>query len=228
MRVFSFTEAGGHVENEDAFLIQPHPREPALLLCVLADGQGGTTGGGLAARLACRTCIDLAGACSPADLTQPASWIQLLRRTDLAVSGHEGAGLTTLVAFALLERALDGKLCGASCGDSAAVAVAGDHPPQVLTAGQRKNPPVGSGAAAVTAFAADLEHPWSVLVMSDGVWKYAGWPGVLAAARHGQEDDVLADLQKRARLPGSGQFQDDFTLVVIQPEAEQNRTDEGK
>jgi hypothetical protein len=39
--VFSFTEVGGHLVNEDAFLVQPHPQDPACWLLLLADGQGG-------------------------------------------------------------------------------------------------------------------------------------------------------------------------------------------
>ena len=55
--------------------------------------------------------------------------------------------------------------------------------------------------------------------MTDGVWKYVGWgPIAVEAARH-QGQALIDVLQQRARLPGSGEFQDDFTLIVIHSDA---------
>ena len=56
-----------------------------------------------------------------------------------------------------------------------------------LTANQIKNPPVGSAAAVFTPFAGRLERPWTVLAMSDGVWKYVGWERVRAIQRNNPE-----------------------------------------
>jgi hypothetical protein len=55
--------------------------------------------------------------------------------------------------------------------------------------------------------------------MSDGVWKYVGWEGVVAAARRQHGAALLEELQRAARLPGSGLFQDDFTIVLLEEEA---------
>ena len=41
----SFSEAGGHCSNEDAFAIKQHPLDSHLWLCFVADGQGGRAGG---------------------------------------------------------------------------------------------------------------------------------------------------------------------------------------
>jgi hypothetical protein len=41
IRAYSFSTAGGHAVNEDAFLIRELQREPACYLVALADGQGG-------------------------------------------------------------------------------------------------------------------------------------------------------------------------------------------
>ena len=104
-------------------------------------------------------------------------------------------------------------------GDSAALVVSGGKAKE-LTVGQHKNPPVGSGAAAVVPFAAAVTEPWRVLVMSDGVWKYVGWDRVVEIASRAPGPAVIAELQELARLPGSGRFQDDFTLVVLEAPAE--------
>jgi ABC-type polysaccharide transport system permease subunit len=85
-----------------------------------------------------------------------------------------------------------------------------------LTAGQQKNPPVGCGAAVAVSFAAAVTEPWRVLVMSDGVWKYVGWDRVVAIAIQARGPAVIAELQEAARLRGSGRFQDDFTVVVLE------------
>ena len=52
--------------------------------------------------------------------------------------------------------------------------------------------------------------------MSDGVWKYAGWPAITQAASILRGEALLGALQARARLPGSGRFSDDFTLVLLE------------
>src|SRR5438874_8982795 len=97
----SFSEADGHADTEDAFLLLPHPLAADCVLCALADGQGGQPGGGLAARLACRTCLDLASARPPGELAGPLRWLEVLYEVDRVVSREPGAGLTTLVAFAV-------------------------------------------------------------------------------------------------------------------------------
>jgi hypothetical protein len=55
--------------------------------------------------------------------------------------------------------------------------------------------------------------------MSDGVWKYAGWGAITQAASTLRGRALLEALQARARLPGSGQFPDDFTLVLLEGSA---------
>ena len=84
-----------------------------------------------------------------------------------------------------------------------------------LTARQHKNPPVGSGVASPVTFAETPSPPWRLLVMTDGVWKYVGWERVIDAARREHACETVAELQHAARLPGSGLFQDDFTVVLL-------------
>jgi hypothetical protein len=199
-RTFTFSAAGDHPANEDAFALVPTANGARV---ALADGQGGRAGGARAAQLACRVALESA-----------ASWEDALERADAAVSADPLAGLTTLVA---LEIAGD-FVSGASCGDSAAVAVWGDGLIRLLTAAQHKNPPVGSGEAAFVPYKLQLARPWKVLLISDGVWKYAGWERVWKSAANLSGDELLDDLQQAARLPATGEFQDDFTAVLLQSE----------
>jgi PPM family protein phosphatase len=209
--VTTFTEAGGHPLNEDAFLVQQHPADPDCWLCFLADGQGGRSGGGEAARLACRVGLDAAVGAKTGLLNGGRTWASLLRLSDFAVSADVAAGFTTLVGFCIH----NGSIAGASSGDSAVLVVSGGEARE-LTAGQRKNPPVGSGEAEFIPFMLTLSEPWKVLVMSDGVWKYAGMEKVVRAATTMSREGLMDALKDAARLPGSGRFPDDFTVVVFE------------
>jgi serine/threonine protein phosphatase PrpC len=212
LRVSAFTEAGGHPVNEDAVVARPHPLDPNAWVVCLADGQGGRAGGARAARVAVDTLADRAAQHPPPDLTDRNLFRELLTAADAAVAADPGAGFTTLVGLV----AWDGGVSGGSCGDSAALLVDSDGP-AVLTAHQFKNPPVGSGEALFVPFAVEIARPWRLVVMSDGVWKYAGWDRVTDAAGRLGGDDLLAELQAAARLRGSGRFPDNFTAVVVEP-----------
>lgn len=212
IQVFHFSEAGGHLENEDAWAIQPHPQDPNCLLAVVADGQGGRAGGLSAARLACVTFIESASRVPLSRLQMAVTWSYLLHTVDERVCADPTAGFTTLVAF-LIHGCY---LRGASCGDSALAVVQANAPDEILTARQRKNPPVGSGDATFVDFFSKLTCPWTVVGMTDGVWKYSGWDFILQAARGHCGAAMIEALRNRARLERSGQFQDDFTLIVLQ------------
>lgn len=211
LQVLTFSEAGGHPVNEDASAAHPHPADPDCWIICLADGQGGRAGGARAAQLACETAVALASGRTSDELADAFTWLALLADADSAVAADPAAGLTTLIGL----RASPDRVVGASCGDSAAVAVSpAGH--TILTSRQFKNPPAGSGDATFVPFDTDLARPWRLLVMSDGVWKYAGWDRIAAAAKASGGLALMAALQGAARLPGTGDFQDDFTLVVIE------------
>jgi PPM family protein phosphatase len=200
IRTYTFSAAGGHPANEDAFALVPTARGVRV---ALADGQGWRAGGARAAQLACRVALERA-----------AAWEDALADADDAVSANPLAGFTTLVALSVEGDTVR----GASCGDSAAVAVWGDGLIRLLTAAQHKNPPVGSGEAVFAPFELELARPWKVLLLSDGVWKYASWERVWASAAKLSGDELLEDLQRAARLPATGEFQDDFTAVLLESE----------
>ncbi|MBA4065154.1 MAG: hypothetical protein C0501_15850 [Isosphaera sp.] len=199
IRAYTFSEAGGRPANEDAFAVRELP-DGGRLVC-LADGQGGRAGGARAAQLACE--FVAAGASSK---------LNIQGRADDAVAADPEAGFTTLVAFVARGDAVS----GASCGDSAVLAVCGSGRVTELTALQFKNPPVGSGGATFVPFEAELVRPWRVLAVTDGVWKYVGWPRVRDLAQGLGGEELLAALRAAARLPGSGAFPDDFTVVLLE------------
>src|SRR5439155_3667592 len=165
------TEIGSGGENEDSFIVRPHPNDANCLLCAVADGVGGQSLGGPAARLACQACMDRASRTALDRLASPTSWADIVRQTDHAVAGDRSAGLTTLIGLSVSGKRVD----GASVGDSAAVILELGKPMRLLTEHQRKDPPVGSGGAIGTGFSCEMIAPWKLLVMTDGVWKYAGW-----------------------------------------------------
>ena len=145
-------------------------------------------------------------------LVSISTWTSQLRAADEAVRDDPAAGFTTLIGLAITE----GRIVGASSGDSAVWLVSSDGRLVDLTARQIKNPPVGSGGAVFVPFSADLPAASVVLAMSDGVWKYVGRDRIqnLAGTLRGQM--LVESLQQQARLPGSGKFQDDFTVIVFQ------------
>ena len=212
--VHCFSEVGGHRLNEDTFAVKEHPLETGLWLCFLADGQGGRAGGGVASRVACQAALDAAIESRPERLILPHTWLSIIQQADEAVSADPDAGFTTLVGLCVSQS----WVMGASNGDSAALLVYGEKAIE-LTSGQRKNPPVGSGGAEAVSFSALLTPPWKVIVMSDGVWKYVRWDRVIEAARSEHGAALIEELQRPARLPGNGEFQDDFTVVVLEATA---------
>ncbi len=207
----TFTEAGEHPLNEDSFLVQLHPLDPSAWVCFVADGQGGQPGGGRAALVACQTALATVAGFTTNDLEDRRAWAGLLRTVDEAVRTDPDAGFTTFVGLCVCHD----RVVGLSSGDSAALMVSGATATE-LTAGQPKNPPVGSGMVTGRPFTSRLVRPWRLLAMTDGVWKYAGWQRVTNAARAVNSQDVMTELQRAARLAGSGRFQDDFTVVLLE------------
>ncbi|HJZ56335.1 MAG TPA: protein phosphatase 2C domain-containing protein [Gemmataceae bacterium] len=211
IRLLTFSEAGGHPENEDAFLANQLPGEPEGALVCVADGQGGRAGGRKAARLACEVAAATACSRTSEELADSGAWQTILSDADAAVAADAEAGFTTLIGFAVRNEFL----VGASCGDSAVFVVSGTELLEP-TKRQFKNPPVGSGEADFIPFEVRLARPWRVLAMSDGVWKYAGWQRVRELAARLGGEELIAALQAAARLRLSGEFPDDFTVVLVE------------
>jgi hypothetical protein len=81
MQHFICSEAGYNHLNEDTIVVQAHPENPKILLCALADGQGGRSGGAEASRIATEKCLQIASSFSieqPFDVASLAQTFPLL------------------------------------------------------------------------------------------------------------------------------------------------------
>lgn len=212
MRHFVFTEPGFEHRNEDVVRVAAHLNETDGWLCALADGQGGRAGGAAAAQIAVARSLAATLSQSPETLLDEYCWYPVVAEADEAVAESDEAGLTTLVCAFVTMRAV----CGVSCGDSAALLVQADKTARLLTEHQRKNPPVGSGAAFPVAFGAVLTPPWKILLLSDGVWRSVGWETIERLAGLLNGETLTAALRESAKGAGGGRLHDDFSLILLQ------------
>ncbi len=210
---------GSHTENEDVAIAIPHPNAPELLLCVLADGQGGRSGGAQAAHTAAHSVLSLASQ-TPASrlrgrILHKYTWPAILSGADDAAMETSGDGYTTLIGLCVASRFV----AGASCGDSGVLLVPKPGvktEPAWLTENQRKNPPVGSGAAHPVSFSARLAPGDTLLVMSDGAFRYGDAGEVANACLSATGEQIIAAL--RALQTGtnrSRELSDDFSVLVV-------------
>jgi serine/threonine protein phosphatase PrpC len=157
---------------------------------VLADGAGGTARGGQAAE---RTVALLA----TSDDFEAVD-------AELVTLG----GQATAVAIAID----GGTLRGASVGDSEAWLVDGAHV-HVLTERQQRKPLLGDGGVPV-AFSSRFAG--TLVVGSDGLFKYVARGHIVAACTAATVDEVAEALIAAAELPNGG-LQDDVSVVVCRP-----------
>jgi serine/threonine protein phosphatase PrpC len=211
MKVYTHSEAGGHETNKDAMAATRYSDEPTTLVCALSDGQGGQPGGALAARITVDSCLKNALARPLDELLNPFTWQSIGGVVDRDVAQEPDAGYATFIGLAVSASFV----AGASCGDSATVLLLGDKFVR-LTEGQHKNPPIGSGAAPLTSFSARLDGSWKVIMMSDGVWKYAGWEAIIERCRAENGQELISGLREVAASRTLGKLSDDFSIVLIE------------
>ena len=211
MDVFTHSEPGGHVTNEDAIGVVRIPGDPVALICALSDGQGGQAGGALAAQTAVNSCLEKAQRYAVKDLVNPYTWDAIGKAVDHDVSLKPEAGYTTFIGLALIPSFV----IGLSNGDSAVALFLNDKF-VVLTEQQHKNPPVGSGAARLTPFSARLAHPFKLLVISDGVWKAIGWETIHARGRAANGRELILGLRDLAAEYNGGTLHDDFSVILVE------------
>jgi len=168
----------------------------AGLVVALADGAGGSRGGAAAAQA-------IVDAVRDADDTD---WTTLMLRVDdaFAVTGGE----TTAVVLAL-----DGDaVVGASVGDSGAWWI-DDQGIIDLTEKQIRKPLIGTGESSPFAFRLRGLERGTLLVASDGLWKYAKADDIARVARTADLAAAAAGLVDLVRLP-TGTLQDDVAIVL--------------
>lgn len=210
MTVFHHSEPGGKEVNEDSFLTCLHPMEQPHWICCIADGQGGRPNGAEASITACEATVRLLSAENSLSDLGSLCVMTIAEEVDRLVSAT--GGFTTLVVVV----ACPGGLTGVSSGDSKVYFRDENKAVVELTERQQKNPPVGSGDARFEPFAVRCSKGSRVLMMTDGVWKYAGYGNILAAFELASFKSATAGLQFAVASRSPGGLPDDFTLVGIE------------
>ena len=210
VRYLIHSEPGDGHSNEDVVAVRPHPGDADVLLCALADGQGGQAGGAAAARVAVEESLRAASSFQADELREEAAWYAVVGVADEAVCEDDAAGYCSLVSLCISGQGV----WGASCGDSGALLLCGGRD-LLLTDDQRKNPPVGSSAARPVAFSARLAPGWVLLVVSDGVWKYVGWEKIARIADPHRGPELIAALRQAALDASGGRLPDDFSAALL-------------
>jgi serine/threonine protein phosphatase PrpC len=168
---------------------------------VVADGAGEPAGGAEAAKAV----LDAARALA---LAEPGDDVaDVLVELDRILLARR-AGRTTAVVLEVSETGIR----GASVGDSGAWLVFPDRHVE-LTEDQRRKPLLGTGAAEPTRFFSLDWRGATILVASDGLFKYAAPHRICDAARDPRLDRVPESLVVLVSLP-MGKLQDDVAIVA--------------
>jgi serine/threonine protein phosphatase PrpC len=179
------------------------------LVLVVADGAGGRSGAAEAADAAVRAIRERILR-EPVERWQPHRWSMLLADVDGLLSEDPASGETTAVVACVSSRGI----AGASVGDSEAWLV-GAGGVDDLTEDQHRKPCLGTGAAFPVPFG---PRPLSgtLLLGSDGLFKYADPDAIAAAARDEDLEHATARLLELVRLP-SGALPDDVAVILCRP-----------
>jgi serine/threonine protein phosphatase PrpC len=160
--------------------------------------------------LAVTAALRAAGETPPEKLLKPSRWEKIGTAADMAVDKAPDAGYTSLIALGCSNN----EIAGVCCGDSAAYVVSNGHM-HVLTERQLKNPPIGSGVAAITSFNRSVLSPWYVVLVSDGAWKYIGWDAMGQISKASEPGKLTENLLNAMRAKWQRGFPDDFSVLVV-------------
>jgi serine/threonine protein phosphatase PrpC len=169
------------------------------LVVALADGAGGVGGGAAAAQFL----VDEANAWTVHGSAAPGVIADLDRRLASTTGGESTAVILSLSATGVV---------GASVGDSEAWIVRADSV-EDLTAAQNRKPLVGSGACVPVAFAVGALQGGTLLVASDGLFKYAKRSDIARVAMLPELGSAVAGLVDLVTLR-SGAVSDDVSVIL--------------
>jgi serine/threonine protein phosphatase PrpC len=179
-----------------------------LTVLALADGAGGLSGG----KKAAETSIQFLTSSIELEKANDCQyWTEKLRVLDKNLHYDRDCGETTVVVIAISN---DAMLCGASVGDSGAWLFNKDETID-LTAGQRRRPLLGSGAATISPVEAE-PLKGRLLMASDGLLKYSPWTRIQELVTRESMTGLSASLIDSARMK-SGTLHDDIAVIVCQP-----------
>jgi serine/threonine protein phosphatase PrpC len=178
---------------------------PETVVLAVADGVGGRAGGGIASEMAVRLVREAIPILKVSDYR---AWYRLAAEIDSALSADEKAGETTLVAACITPR----QIVGVSIGDSRAWFVTPEGHFD-LTGGQQKKPYLGTGMARPVPFALRTPRRGTLVVATDGLFKYALPDSICDAALYPDLDEAARQLVNLVRL-NSGRLPDDVTVLL--------------
>jgi serine/threonine protein phosphatase PrpC len=183
------------------------------LVLVVVDGAGGRAGGARAADSVIQGVRQAAATFRRLD--DPRAWCRLLSEMDQVLLEDPEAGETTAVVAALSPAGI----VGASVGDSGAWLVTPKEYAD-LTENQRQKPFLGTGAAIPVPFKA-RRLDGTLLVASDGLFKYADWERIAEVALETDIQQAAGHLVDLVRLR-SGGLPDDVSVVLCRESAERH------
>lgn len=170
----------------------------------VADGVGGLSGGTLAADTFVYNVQE-----AVQYLTDAEKCRKLMMQVDWILSGDLNGPKTTGIVVVIDSK----RLFGAACGDSAARIYQADREIEVTPPGRSK-PFLGSGSAPIADF--EIELIGTLVVATDGLWKYSKSPDIWRTIRNTVAERLAAALADLSRLQ-SGNLPDDIAVVTCAP-----------
>ncbi len=169
---------------------------------ILADGVGGRSGGAEAAEFVIRVARIVAIKLSSSD-----DCLSFLRELDQEIFRSDVCGETTGVIVVVSSR----EIFGANVGDSAAWLFTPDGKMELSYI---RKPYLGTGVAVPHQFARK-SGPGTIVVASDGLWKYTSLELIEQKVRTTNPDRLATELGALVRLR-SGTFPDDIGIATCQ------------
>lgn len=167
---------------------------------VVADGSGGTSGAAQAAEFVIRSVRE-----NIAKLSTAENCFSFLYELDGQILKASECGETTAVVVVISRDAI----FGANVGDSSAWLFSADSSTELT---RIRKPYLGSGVAVPHQFNHKVSGG-TLVVGSDGLWKYASLESIERVARTGNSQRLATELSDLARMR-SGNFQDDIAIAA--------------
>lgn len=179
---------------------------PTAAIAIIADGVGNSSAGGAAAESVLWHIAQYLNGV-PIALDDTARFCELLAYIDRALCRDDMGESTGL--FAAVSPL---GIYGAGVGDCIAWLI-DDAGYRDLTAAVARKPLLGSGYACPSAFALP-PTPGTLLLATDGLWKYAPADSICAVARKSVLEAAAAELLTLPRL-ASGSVPDDIGVILV-------------
>ena len=193
--------------TEDRAVVVPLPDGSVGL--IVADGAGGRANGGIAATRTVTLAETALRNATPRDLARPGFYETLVRTLDRAERDAPDSGETTFVVVVLSPQ----RIVGASVGDSESWWVTSATDCHVLTENQHRRPYLGSGMTTPVAFAAPVPRAGTLLMATDGLFKYADPESICRVVTADGLASALG-LGELARGRTSGALYDDLAVLL--------------